>query len=95
MAPGTLSFEPKKANAKRNQTIQCSEIRRIESGKSGFQPPHVNLYLTAPPGGKERTVVYWTARGGQGLLVKTPVVDITANVINGVIEACKMARINQ
>lgn len=95
VTPGALSFEPKKANAKRNQTIQCSEIRRIESGKSQLQPPHVNIYLNAVPGGKERTVVYWTASGGQGLFVKTPVVDITANVINGVIEACKMARINQ
>jgi tetratricopeptide (TPR) repeat protein len=95
VAPGTLAFEPKKANPKKNITIQCSEIKRIESGKSAFQPPHINLYLVAPPGGKERTVVFFTSSGGQGLFVKTPIVDLTANVINGVIDACKMARINQ
>lgn len=95
VAPGTLAFEPKKANAKKNITIQCSAIKRIESGKSAFQPPHVNLYLFAPPGGKERTVVFFTSSGGQGLFVKTPIVDLTANVINGVIDACRMARINQ
>ena len=95
VAPGTLSFEPKKANAKKSMTIQCSEIKRIESGKSAFQPPHVNLYLTPGEKGKDRTVVFYTASGGQGLFVKTPIVDITANVINGVIDACKMARVNQ
>jgi tetratricopeptide (TPR) repeat protein len=97
-APGTLSFEVRKRsekNDKKNVTIQCSEVRRVESGKSPYQPPHVNLYLTAAPGEKERVVVFYTASGGQGLFVKTPIVDITANVINGVIEACKMARINQ
>ncbi|MEK6334623.1 MAG: tetratricopeptide repeat protein [Acidobacteriota bacterium] len=95
VTPGTLSFEPKKANAKKSITIQCSEIKRIESGKSAFQPPHVNLYLVASPGGKERMVVFFTSSGGQGLFVKTPIVDLTANVINGVIDACKMARVNQ
>ncbi len=95
VTPGTLSFEPKKANARKNITIQCSEIKRIESGKSAFQPPHVNLYLVASPGGKERMVVFFTSSGGQGLFVKTPIVDLTANVINGVIDACKMARVNQ
>lgn len=95
VAPGMLAFEPKKANAKKNITIQCSEIKRIESGKSAFQPPHVNLYLLPAAGEKERMVVFYTASGGQGLFVKQPIVDITANVINGVIEACKMARINQ
>jgi tetratricopeptide (TPR) repeat protein len=95
VTPGTLSFEPKKANPKKNMTIQCSEIKRIEAGKSAFQPPHVNLYLVPGPNGKDRTVVYYTSSGGQGLFVKTPIVDITANVLNGVIEACKMARINQ
>ena len=95
VAPGTLSFEPKKANAKRNMTIQCSEIKRIESGKSALQPPHVNLYLTPGEKGKDRTVVFYTSSGGPGLFVNKPIVDITANVINGVIDACKMARINQ
>jgi hypothetical protein len=95
VTPGTLAFEPKKTNPKKNMTIQCSEIKRIESGKSAFQPPHVNLYLVAAQNGKDRTVVFFTSSGGQGLFVKTPIVDLTANVINGIIDACKMARINQ
>jgi len=95
VAPGTLSFEPKKANAKRNMAIQCSEIKRIESGKSALQPPHINLYLTPGEKGKDRTVIFYTSSGGPGLFINKPIVDITANVINGVIDACKMARINQ
>jgi len=95
VTPGTLAFEPKKTNPKKNMTIQCSEIKRIESGKSAFQPPHVNLFLVAAQNGKDRTVVFFTSSGGQGLFVKTPIVDLTANVINGIIDACKMARINQ
>ena len=95
VAPGTLSFEPKKSNAKRNMTIQCSEIKRIEAGKSALQPPHINLYLVPVEKGKDRTVVFYTSSGGPGLFVNKPIVDITANVINGVIDACKMARINQ
>ena len=101
VAPGTLSFEPKKANAKKSLTIQCSQIKRIESGKSVYQPPHVNIYVNSPAvtgDGKEKkdeVILFWTSTGGQGLLVNKPVVDITANVINGIIEACKMARINQ
>lgn len=97
VAPGALSFEVKKRsdkNDRKNVTVQCSEIRRVESGKSAFVPPHVNLYLT-PVGGKERQLVYYTSSGGQGLFVKTPVVDVTANVINAIIDACKMARVNQ
>ena len=93
--PGTLSFEPKKANAKKNMTIECAQIKRIEAGKSAFQPPHVNIYLAGAPGAKERTVVYYTSSGGTGLFVKTPIVDITSNVIDGVINACKMVRMNQ
>jgi hypothetical protein len=76
-------------------TIECVQIKRIEAGKSTFQPPHVNIYLVPLSGGKERTVVYYTASGGTGLFVKTPIVDITANVIDGVINACKMVRMNQ
>jgi tetratricopeptide (TPR) repeat protein len=95
VTPGTLSFEPKKADPKKNLTIQCSEIKRVEVGKSGFLPPHVNLYLAAPPGGKERVIAFYTSSGGTGLFVKTPVVDITSNVIDGIINACKMVRMNQ
>jgi tetratricopeptide (TPR) repeat protein len=99
VAPGTLSFEPKKSNAKKNMTIQCSQIKRVESGKSALQPPHVNIYLNSPAQGGEKkddtTIVFWTSSGGQGLFVNKPVVDITANVLNAIIDACKMARVNQ
>jgi tetratricopeptide (TPR) repeat protein len=96
-APGALSFEVRKRSGKndqKNTTIQCSEVRRIEAGKSPYQPPHVNLYLTPGANGKDRMIVFYTASGGQGLFVKTPIVDITAKFIDGVIEACRMARIN-
>lgn len=101
VAPGTLTFEPKKANASKTMTIQCSQIRRVESGKSALQPPHINVYVTSPPmmgDGKVRkdeSIVFWTSSGGQGLFVNKPVVDITGNVLNAIIDACKMARINQ
>lgn len=94
--PGSVLFEVKKRsekNDRKNLNIPCAEIRRVEQGKSAFQPPHVNLLLT-PLNGKERTAVFYTSRGGQGLFVNTPVVDITANVIEGVIQACNFARIN-
>lgn len=96
VAPGALSFEVKKRsekNDRKNMTIQCSEIRRVEAGKSPYQPPHVNFYLQ-PVDGKERMVLFYTSRGGQGIFVNTPIVDVTANVIEAVINACKMARVN-
>ncbi|HEX3085720.1 MAG TPA: tetratricopeptide repeat protein [Pyrinomonadaceae bacterium] len=98
VAPGTLTFEPKKSNGKKNMTIPCSQIKRVESGKSALQPPHVNVLLNAPlEGGKkdDTSVTFWTSSGGQGLFVNKPVVDITANVLNAIIDACKMARVNQ
>jgi tetratricopeptide (TPR) repeat protein len=99
VAPGTLTFEPKKSNAKKNMVIQCSQIKRVENGKSALQPPHVNIYLNSPAQGGEKkddtTIVFWTSSGGQGLFVNKPVVDITVNVLNAIIDACKMARINQ
>jgi len=98
VAPGTLTFEAKKSNAKKNMVIQCTQIKRVESGKSALQPPHVNVILNAPlEGGKkdDLTVSFWTSSGGQGLFVNKPVVDITANVLNAIIDACKMARVNQ
>lgn len=100
VAPGTLTFEPKKANPKRAMTIQCSQIKRVESGKSALQPPHVNIYVTSPPmmgdgtAKKDDTIIFWTSSGGQGLFVNKPLVDVTANVLNAIIDACKMARIN-
>jgi tetratricopeptide (TPR) repeat protein len=93
--PGSLSFEVKKSsekNDKKNFVIQCTQIRRVEQGKSAFQPPHVNLLLHSPDK-KEVKITFLTSRGGQGLFVNTPVVDITADVINGIIEACKMSRV--
>jgi len=94
VAPGTLSFEPKKANANKSMTIQCSEIKRIEQGQSAFVPPHVNLFLTAV-NGKERQLMFYTSSGGTGLFIKTPVVDVTGNVISAIIDACRMTRINK
>ena len=96
VAPGALSFEVKKRsekNDRKNVTIQCSEIKRVEAGKSAFQPPHVNFYLN-PVGGKEKMVVFYTARGGKGLFVKTPIVNVTTDVIDAVIVACRMTRVN-
>ena len=94
VAPGVLMFEPKKQNAKKNETIQCSEVQHIEPGLSAFQPPHVNLTVGADKG-KQRTISYYTSSGGTGLFAKTPVVDVTQDVINAIIEACKMRRINK
>ncbi|MGZ8846117.1 MAG: tetratricopeptide repeat protein [Pyrinomonadaceae bacterium] len=100
VAPGALTFDPKKTNPKKQMTIQCSTIKRIESGKSAFQPPHVNIYVTSPPtmgdgsSKKDEMIVFWTSSGGQGLFVNKPLVDITANVLTAIIDACKMARIN-
>jgi tetratricopeptide (TPR) repeat protein len=95
VTPGTLAFEPRKANEKKNMIIQCSEIKRIEQGQSAFVLPHVNLYMKAV-GGKEKMVMFYTstpASGGFFTPVK-PGTNITADVINAIIQACGMARIN-
>jgi tetratricopeptide (TPR) repeat protein/uncharacterized caspase-like protein len=96
VTPGTLSFEPKKENQKKNVTIQCSEIKRVEPGQSAFVLPHVNLFLNAG-GGKAGQLMFYTgtpASGGLFTPVK-PATNITADVINAIIEACRMARINK
>ena len=96
VAPGAIAFEVRKRsekNDRKNTIFQCSEIKRVESGKSAFQPPHVNFYLV-PVDGKERKISYFTSSGGQGLFVNKPIVDVTADVINATITACRMARIN-
>ena len=96
VAPGAIAFEVRKRsekNDKKNIVFQCSEIKRVESGKSAFQLPHVNFYLV-PVDGKERKISYFTSSGGQGLFVNKPIVDVTADVINATITACRMARIN-
>jgi Caspase domain len=94
VAPGVVSFEPKKANPKKNMTFQCSAIKRVEQGQSAFQPPHVNVYITGSKG-KEEQIIYYTSSGGTGLFVKSPVVDVTANVISSIIDACKLVRLNK
>lgn len=95
VAPGSVTFEPKKAQAGKNTTIQCSDIKHIEQGQSAVASPHVNLFLTAVTG-KEGPVVFYTSSGGTGLvgvfvkgLPAKPVVDITANVIRAITEACR------
>ncbi len=96
VAPGAVSFEVRKRsekNDKKNLTLQCTDIRMVEAGRSQFQPPHVNFFLQ-PVNGKERKIFYYTSSGGPGLFVNTPVVDITADVINAVIVACRFSRIN-
>jgi len=101
VTPGTLSFEPKKDNEKKNQTIQCADIKRVEAGQSAFVLPHVNLFLKAGSGNgkqtKEGQLMFYTgtpASGGLFTPVK-PATNITAEVINAIIEACRMARIEK
>lgn len=98
VAPGTLSFEVRKRsekNDKKNWTLQCTQIRRVEAGRSAFQPPHVNFLLFPTEGSKKEPVVaVYTSSGGQGLFVNKPVVDITADVISSVIANCRMTRVN-
>jgi uncharacterized caspase-like protein/tetratricopeptide (TPR) repeat protein len=96
VAPGAISFEPRKQNEKKNVTVPCSEIKRVEQGQSAFALGHVNVYL-APVNGKERQLSFYTvtpASGGIFTPVK-PGSNITADVINAIIEACRMARINK
>jgi tetratricopeptide (TPR) repeat protein len=98
VTPGTLSFEPKKENPKKNMTIQCSELKRVEAGQSAFVLPHVNLFLTPDSANGKQSkgqLMFYTgtpASGGIFTPVK-PATNITADVINAIIEACRMARI--
>lgn len=97
VSPGSVSFEVRNRsdkNDRKNVTYQCTQIRRTESGQSAFQPPHINLIITGE-NKKDQEITYYTSTGGQGLFIKTPVVDITANVLTAIIEACKMTRINK
>jgi len=97
VAPGTLSFEPRKQNEKKSQTIQCSEIKRVEQGQSAFVLGHINLYLTPISGNRERQLLFYTVKPATGGLF-TPVKpgsDITSDVLNAIIEACGMKRINK
>jgi len=98
VTPGTLSFEPKKENPKKNMTIQCTELKRIEAGQSAFVLPHVNLFLTPDSANGKQSkgqLMFYTgtpATGGIFTPVK-PATNITPDVINAIIEACRMARI--
>jgi tetratricopeptide (TPR) repeat protein len=96
VTPGAISFEARKQNEKKNVAVQCSEVKRVEQGQSAFALGHVNLYLT-PVNGKERQLLFYTvtpASGGIFTPVK-PGSNITTDVINAIIEACRMARINK
>ena len=96
VAPGALAFEPRKQNEKKSMTLQCSEIKRVEAGQSAFVLPHVNIFLT-PTNGKERQLMFYTGTPASGGLFSPakPATNITAEVINAIIEACRMARINK
>src|SRR5712692_1804039 len=91
-APGAVSFEAKnRKSQQRDVTYQCSSIKRVEQGQSAFVPPHVNLYI-AGTNGKDVEVMFFTSRS-TGLF--SPPTNITAEVINAIIEACRMTRINK
>ena len=97
VAPGALAFEPRKQKENKNVMVPCSEIRRVEQGQSAFALGHVNLYLTPVNGNKERQLTFYTvkpASGGFFTPVK-PGSDITSDVLNAIIEACGMKRINK
>jgi tetratricopeptide (TPR) repeat protein len=97
VAPGVVGFEPRKQKDNKNVTVPCSEIKRVEQGQSAFALGHVNLYLTPVSGNKERQLTFYTvkpASGGFFTPVK-PGSDITSDVLNAIIEACGMKRINK
>ncbi|HYW72643.1 MAG TPA: caspase family protein, partial [Pyrinomonadaceae bacterium] len=103
VAPGTVSFAPKKSNAKRDVLIPCADIKRVEAGQSAMAPPHVNIFvLTGGGGGKlrstagaERQMIFYTQSGGAGLFAKTPIVNVTSEVITAITDACRMVRTNK
>ena len=97
VAPGAIQFEPRKQKENKTVTVQCSEIKRVEQGQSAFALGHINLYLTPINGNKERQLLFYTvkpASGGFFTPVK-PGSDITTDVLNAIIEACGMKRINK
>jgi hypothetical protein len=96
VTPGALAFEARKQNEKKNMTLQCTEIKRVEAGQSAFVLPHVNIFLT-PVNGKERQLMFYTGTPASGGLFSPakPATNITGEVINAIIEACRMARINK
>ena len=99
VAPGHVDVRAEESKRQETHDDSMSQIKRIEAGKSAFQPPHVNIYVTVTAdlgdGRKERRRDIFTSSGGHGLIRQNTLVDITSNVIDGVINACKMVRINQ
>ena len=77
----------------------ADEIKRVEAGQSAFQLPHVNLFLTpgSTAAGKDGLIVFYTGTPASGgiLTPVKPATNITPEVINAIIEACRMARINK
>ncbi len=97
IAPGAITFEPRKQKENKLVTVQCSEIKRVEQGQSAFALGHVNLYLAPLEGKKERQLMFYTVKPATGGLF-TPVKpgsDVTSDVLNAIIEACGMKRINK
>jgi tetratricopeptide (TPR) repeat protein len=101
VGPGVLQFEPRKENQKKNISIQCTEIKRVEAGQSAFVLPHVNLFLTSESTKtrqlKEGQISFFTGTPASGGILSPvkPATNITADVISAIIEACRMARINK
>src|SRR5437764_1500230 len=97
VAPGAIQFEPRKQKENKTVTVQCSVIKRGEQGQSAYALGHVNLYLTPAEGKKERQLLFYTvkpATGGFFTPVK-PGSDITSDVLNAIIRASGMKRINK
>jgi tetratricopeptide (TPR) repeat protein len=96
VTPGAVSFEPKKRekNDRKTMTVQCSEIKRVERGQSAFAQPHINI-IVAGGKGKDREILFYTSSGGPGFFVNKPVVDITADVLNAIIQDCRMIPLNK
>src|SRR5712691_3357812 len=97
VAPGAIQIEPRKQKENKTASVQCSEIKRVEQGQSAFALGHINLYLTPINGNKERQLLFYTvkpASGGFFTPVK-PGSDVTTDVLNAIIEACGMKRINK
>jgi hypothetical protein len=101
VTPGAISFEPRKQNEKKKIMVQCSEIKRVEQGQSAFVQPHVNLLLGPGESGgkqlKERELLFYTSTPPSGGIFTPakPGTNITTEVINSIIQACRMARINK
>jgi len=95
VTPGALAFEPRKQNEKKSMTIQCSEIKRSKPASQLCAAPR--KYLLTPVNGKERQLMFYTGTPASGGLFgpPKPATNITAEVINAIIEACRMARINK